>query len=142
MWKDEAQPMCAWIAAIQSVIHELADAGTEVLEDDIIVILTLGLPPTYKNFVITLDTTPDNQFTLDLIVTCLLNEESCQMMVDMDNMHNDNILYGKGKERKGTFSVTNVEKGATCVVNAQTRPTTICLPAITHQIQKGIREQE
>ena len=68
MWKDEAQPMCAWITAIQSVLHELADAGTEVLEDDIIVILSLGLPPTYENVVIMLDTTPNNQFTLDLII--------------------------------------------------------------------------
>ena len=140
MWKDEAQAMHAWIAAIQSVINELADASTEVSEDDISVILTLGLPPSYENFVIMLDTTPDNQFTLDLVITCLLNEESHETMVDMDNMHNDNILYEKGKERKGTFSVTNVEKGATCVVNAQTRPTTICLPVMTHQNQKGIRE--
>ena len=104
MQKDEAQPMHAWIAAMQSIIHELADAGTEVSEDDIIIILTLGLPPSYKNFVITLDATPNNQFTLDLIITHLLNEESRQVMVDMDNMHNDNILYAKGKEGKRNFS--------------------------------------
>ena len=66
MRKEEAQPMHAWIAAVQSVIHKLADTSTEVLEDNIIIILTLGLPPSCKNFVITLDATPDNQFTLDL----------------------------------------------------------------------------
>ena len=140
MQKDKAQPMRAWIAAMGSVVHELADAGTGVSEDDIIVILTLGLPPTYENFVITLDATPDNQFTLDLIITCLLNEESSQMMVDMDNICNNNILYAKGKEGKGTFPVTDAEKGGTCIANAQTRPTTICLPVMTHQNQKGIRE--
>ena len=113
MQKDEAQPMHAWIAAMQSIIHELADAGTEVSEDDIIIILTLGLPPSYKNFVITLDATPNNQFTLDLIITCLLNEESYQTMVDMDNMCNNNTLYAKGKEGKRNFPITDAEKGAT-----------------------------
>ena len=104
MRKDEAQPMHAWIATMQSVVHELADAGTEVSEDDIIVILTLGLLLSYKNFVIMLDATPDNQFTLDLVITHPLNEESCQTMVDMDNMCNDNLLYAKGKEGKRNFS--------------------------------------
>jgi len=64
MQKDETQPMCAWIAAVHNISHELADASTEVLEDDQIIILMLGLLLTYKNFVITLDATPKNQLTL------------------------------------------------------------------------------
>ena len=51
-----------------------------------------------------LDATPNNQFTIDLIITCLLNEESHQTTVDMDNMCNNNILYAKGKEGKRNFS--------------------------------------
>ena len=104
MQKDKVQPMHAWIAAMQNVVHELADASTEVSEDNIIIILTLGLPPSYENFVIMLDTPPDNQFTLDLVITHLLNEESHQKMVDMDNMCNDNILYAKGKDGKRNIS--------------------------------------
>ena len=48
----------------------------------------------------------------------------------------------KGRMEKGTFPVTDEENRATCVVNAQTRPMMLRLLAITHQNQKGIREQE
>ena len=57
-----------------------------------------------------LDTTPNNQFTLDLVITHLLNEESCRTMVDMDNICNNNILYAKGKEGKRNFSCYQCRK--------------------------------
>ena len=41
-----------------------------------------------------------------------------------------------------TFPVTDAEKGATCIANAQTRPMMLPLPAMTNQNQKGIRERE
>jgi gag-polypeptide of LTR copia-type len=76
MKKSDTQTMHTWIAAVRHLAQELTEAGTTVTDDDTIIVLMLGLPLTYKNFVITLDVTPDEQLTLDLVITRLLNEES------------------------------------------------------------------
>jgi gag-polypeptide of LTR copia-type len=89
MKKDDMQMMHTWIAAVRHLAHELTEAGTLVTDDDAIIVLTLGLPPTYENFVITLDVTPDEQLTLDLIITHLLNEESRQLMANGAESHHD-----------------------------------------------------
>jgi len=44
------------------------------------VIPTLSLPNSYKTFIVTLDSTPFNQLTLDYVTAQLLNEESCQAL--------------------------------------------------------------
>jgi gag-polypeptide of LTR copia-type len=76
MKKGDMQTMHTWIAAVRHLAHEFTEAGTTVTDDDTIIVLMLGLPLTYENFVITLDVTPDEQLTLDLVITRLLNEES------------------------------------------------------------------
>jgi hypothetical protein len=58
------------------------------------------LPPTYENFVIILDATPDEQLMLDLVITHLLNEESRQLMANGAESHDDTALYAKGKVMK------------------------------------------
>ncbi|KAJ7915701.1 hypothetical protein B0H13DRAFT_2324094 [Mycena leptocephala] len=40
---------------------------------------TGGLPPTYDNFVVSLDSTPPDDLTLDYVITRLLNEEARQL---------------------------------------------------------------
>jgi len=47
-----------------------------VTDEDMILVLTMGLPANYENFVMVLDSTPPEIFTLQYVITRLLNEES------------------------------------------------------------------
>jgi hypothetical protein len=74
--KQEDQPMAAWVAEVRSAAFRLEEIDVEVPEDDIIMVLTGGLPPLYDNFVTTLDSTPPDDFTLEYVIGRVLNEES------------------------------------------------------------------
>jgi len=78
MTKDPNKLMSHWIAAVKQVAYQLTDIGTTTSDKDIIIALKLGLPNSYKNFVVTLDSTPFDQLTLDYVTMRLLNEESRQ----------------------------------------------------------------
>jgi len=56
-----------WIVAVKQVTYQLTKISATATYEDIIVVLTLGLPNLYENFVITLDSTPFYQLTLDYI---------------------------------------------------------------------------
>ncbi|KAG1836990.1 hypothetical protein DFJ58DRAFT_608425, partial [Suillus subalutaceus] len=43
-----------------------------------ILILTLGLPPSYENFIVSLNATTSSELMLDHVITQLMNEEACQ----------------------------------------------------------------
>ncbi|KNZ78964.1 hypothetical protein J132_08189 [Termitomyces sp. J132] len=47
-------------------------------DKDIIVVLTASLPPSYETVIISLDAIKPEELTLNFVITCLLNEESCQ----------------------------------------------------------------
>jgi hypothetical protein len=72
-------PMQNFIAETRRLANQLADIGVTVYDEDIILVLTGGLPPSYENFVISLDATPLAQLTLDYVITRLLNEETRQV---------------------------------------------------------------
>lgn len=77
-------PMQNFITEARRLALELQEIGVKIDDEDIILVLTRGLPPSYDNFVITLDSTPPTQLTLDYVVSRLLNEESRQT-VDTHN---------------------------------------------------------
>lgn len=67
-------------------------------EEDTILALTMGLDKPYKSFIISLDTTPPEQLTLEHVISCMLNEE----------VHCDNVeIQGVGVKCRGM----NGEKG-------------------------------
>jgi hypothetical protein len=68
--------MPAWIAKVHSHAYKLEEIDVDVPDDDIIMVLTGGLPSEHENFVVTLDSTPPDLFTLDYVISRLLNEES------------------------------------------------------------------
>lgn len=76
--KTEEQSMQSFIGEARRLALELADIGVAVDDEDIILVITGGLPSAYDNFVVTLDSTAPEDLTLDYVVTRLLNEESRQ----------------------------------------------------------------
>lgn len=81
MRKDDEQAMTAWIAAVRRAAFRLQKIGANITDEDLILVLTSGLPVTYEAFVITLDATPEADLTLEFVVKRLLNEDSRQNQV-------------------------------------------------------------
>ena len=69
-------PMQNFISEARRIAFQLTEIGIAVDDEDIILVLTRGLPSTYKNFIIILDSTPTSQLTLDYVISHLLNEEA------------------------------------------------------------------
>jgi hypothetical protein len=72
-------PMQNFISEARRLAQQLADIGVSIYDEDIILVLTGGLPDSYEHFVISLDATPSAQLTLDYVITRLLNEETRQI---------------------------------------------------------------
>lgn len=78
MSKLEEQTMTSWIADVRQVAFQLTDIGATVADEDIIIVLTKGLPSSYDQLVVSLDSIPTDDLTLDLVIRRLVNEESRQ----------------------------------------------------------------
>jgi hypothetical protein len=76
MCKPDDQKMSAWIGDVCSVAFRLSQVGVTVNDEDIILVLTMGLPASFNTFVVALDSTDTAALTLDYVIGCLLNEES------------------------------------------------------------------
>jgi hypothetical protein len=76
MQMDNNQNMASWIGEVRGVAFRLKQAGITVDDEDIILVLTMGLPDSYDTFVVALDSTDSSALTLDYVIGRLLNEES------------------------------------------------------------------
>jgi len=79
LWKmkmKDGQRMASWIADVHGVAFQLSQIGVDVPDEDLILALTNGLPPTYNNFVLGLDSTPSEMFNIDYVIGCLRTEET------------------------------------------------------------------
>lgn len=81
MTKRDDQPMSAWVADVRRAAFRLRDINAHVTDDDIIIALTNGLPPSYTQLIVTLDSAPASDLTVNNVVTRLLNEETRQLSV-------------------------------------------------------------
>jgi len=79
--KNPDQSMQAWIATVRDVAFRLEAADFEVKDLDLIIALTQGLPESYSSLVISLDSTPLHELSVDHIIIRLLNEEARQQGV-------------------------------------------------------------
>ena len=66
--------MAAWIAAVKDVAYQLTDDEHKVADEDVILVLTKGLPPEYSPIITTLYS--ETSLTSDIVITRLLNEET------------------------------------------------------------------
>ncbi|PIL29497.1 transcription factor [Ganoderma sinense ZZ0214-1] len=78
MAKRDDQPMTSWISDVNKAAFQLKDIGAEVSDEDIMVVLTIGLPSSYENFLVSLDATPTDDLTLEYVIRRLVNEDSRQ----------------------------------------------------------------
>ena len=70
MTKDAAKPMSHWIVAVKEVTYQLTKISATATDEDIIKLSYSHLVPnSYENFIVTIDSTPFNQLTLDYIIT-------------------------------------------------------------------------
>ena len=85
MTKHIDQSMSSWIADVQQAMFHLNKVRYTATDEDKILVLTQGLPPSYDPFIISLDATiaasgskDDPSVSLEVVKSHLLNEESCQ----------------------------------------------------------------
>ena len=74
----EGQPMESWIGEVRGLANRLKAIDINVSDEDMIVVLTAGLPITYTPIVISFDALDSSKLTLDFVITRLLNEEGRQ----------------------------------------------------------------
>ncbi|KAI0654632.1 hypothetical protein C8Q70DRAFT_1162191, partial [Cubamyces menziesii] len=72
------QSMSTRVGDVRRAAFQLTEIGVNLTDEDCIVVLMGGLPSSYEQCVVTLDSTPDESLTFDYVVNRLLNEESRQ----------------------------------------------------------------
>ena len=92
LWKmkmKDGQRMASWIADVKGVVFQLSQIGIITPDEDIILALTNGLPPSYEQLALTLDSTPSQFFNLDYVIGRLRTEEArqCPEPRDSDTSH-------------------------------------------------------
>lgn len=55
---------------------QLKDIRCNVDDKDLLLVPISGLPPSYGNFIMTLNSTPPADLTIDYMISCLLNKET------------------------------------------------------------------
>jgi len=90
MQKREDQVMNAWISDVKNTAFHLESSGVAIIDEDIILALTAGLPESYSTFIVTLDNLSADDLTLPNVITRLLNEEVRQGHSIQSSEHRDN----------------------------------------------------
>jgi hypothetical protein len=78
MAKQEEQTMQSYINQVQELAGKLTDLGSEISDEEVILVLTQGLPESYDSLIVSLDATPPDDLTVDGVIARLINEESRQ----------------------------------------------------------------
>ena len=76
---DESQTMESWIGEVHAHACRLENVDVKVSDEDMIIILTTGLPDSYTLIIITFDALDPKKLTLDFVINHLLNEEARQV---------------------------------------------------------------
>ena len=69
------ESIMAWASHVKGMALNLEDIGGTVINEDIIVVLTMGLGKEYDNFVASINVMAMQEFTMDYVVTRMLSEE-------------------------------------------------------------------
>ena len=75
--------MSSWESDVKNAAFQLESAGVPVIDKDIILVLTEGLPDAFSTLIVALDSIPLHDLDLTNVVTQLLNEEVQQRMIGL-----------------------------------------------------------
>lgn len=110
--KGAGQSMQAWIGHIQGLAFRMEQSGVEVSDQDKILALTMGLPPSYDPVIINFDATPSELLTLNNVIARLLNEEvrqSSDSNVAKDPEDEAMMVTGGGKGGRGARNTVGAD---------------------------------
>ncbi|KAF9032451.1 hypothetical protein BDP27DRAFT_1160995, partial [Rhodocollybia butyracea] len=71
--------LATFIGEVKAVRFEMDEAGLDVSDQEIILAITLGLPPSYATVISSFNTVAADVFTLDYVTNQLLNDEVAQL---------------------------------------------------------------
>jgi hypothetical protein len=74
--KGNEESITSWASRVKGMAFDLEDIGGMVTDEDIMIVLTMGLNKEYDHFVASIDATPTQELTVDYVVTRMLNEET------------------------------------------------------------------
>ena len=119
--------MEGWIGEVHSHANKLKAIDVDISDEDIIVVLTAGLPPSYTTVIISVDAVKSKKLTLDFIITHLLNEEGWQVISadtipEVKKEESDNATMSAKPMRTDIQCFYCLEKGhfsKTCPVKAK-----------------------
>lgn len=78
-WSDFVNPnMRTWITAVEEVVQYIRDRDGEVDDEDVIVVLTDSLPDSYQSLIVSFDSLPEDELTVEYVIARLIKEESRQ----------------------------------------------------------------
>ena len=71
-----------WVAIVRHTSFHLTKIEVEVSDEDFILVLTQGLPTTYKTFVVSLDAMDPSLLNSEHVISHLLNKEVHQLVLN------------------------------------------------------------
>lgn len=107
MTKHPDMSMTKWITSVRDVARQIKDLKGDVLDEEIMVVLTNSLPDSYKPLVVHLDGMEDSKRTLSGVITRLIGEERRQAGETSANQEGHSlILHAVEKKRRDRSEVT------------------------------------
>lgn len=101
--QSEGEDMQTWIARVSSFSQRLQHINITVDDEDVMVVLIVGLLPIYNNFIASLDFMDPKDINLSNIITRLLNAQSTYQVshptVKKEDLDTDNAAMAASKSR-------------------------------------------
>jgi hypothetical protein len=104
MEKHPKQSITSWVGDIEAQAYLMKDIGIKLPDLLTIVVLTSGLPPEYDSVVITHNAVKPNELTLDLAISCLLNEEECHLSHKQLDDYKASLIKGESDNSDTAFT--------------------------------------
>lgn len=108
--QEVVETMASWVGRVKGMRFELEAIGVEISDEDVILVLTNGLPGDYGQFIIALDATRPEDITLANVIARLANEEGRREM-DVVKKEEEKVRLGESalaakKQRRDRSEIT------------------------------------